>query len=237
MQFLDITKYFDSRCVFERFNLKIEGKTIMSVVGPSGEGKTTLLRLAAGLLQPDSGKVIRDVGEEGSISYLFQEPRLLPYSTVFTNVELVLRRAYPNQKERQELVLHYLGMVGLSDSLGLYPAQLSGGMRQRVSIARAFAYPSSVMLLDEPFQSLDIKLKYSLLNAFIKLWEESPKTTLFVTHDPKEAILIGDAVCCLGDPKRPKLLTNIDIPRSARNIDDQRLLALEATLVRSLVEA
>ncbi len=111
-------------------------------------------------------------------------------------------------------------------------------MRQRVAIARAFAHQCDLMLLDEPFQSLDIKLKYALLNSFIRLWEESPKTTLFVTHDPKEAILLGDAVCCLGDPKQPLLYQKINIPpRKARNIGDASLLALEAKLVETLVQS
>ena len=237
MQFKRISKAYGHNCIFDDFSLEIKKRTILSVAGPSGEGKTTLLQIAAGLIQPDSGTVIKEPEEEGSISYLFQEPRLLPFSTVFTNVELALRSFMPNKDEREESALHYLQMVGLSDSIGLYPDQLSGGMRQRVAIARAFAHPSKLMLLDEPFQSLDIKLKVTLVNSFLRLWEESPRTTLFVTHDPKEAILLGDAVCCLGDPKKPLLYQQIDIPRKARNIGDQTLLALEASLVQALVGA
>lgn len=237
MQFQRISKAYGQNCIFDEFSLEITKRTILSVVGPSGEGKTTLLQIAAGLIQPDSGIVIKEAEEEGSISYLFQEPRLLPFSTVFTNVELALRSFLSNKKEREESALHYLRMVGLADSMGLYPDQLSGGMRQRVAIARAFAHPSNLMLLDEPFQSLDIKLKVTLVNSFLRLWEESPRTTLFVTHDPKEAILLGDAVCCLGDPKKPLLYQQINIPRNARNIGDQTLLALEASLVRALVGA
>ncbi|ADY13770.1 ABC transporter ATP-binding protein [Sphaerochaeta globosa] len=237
MQFQRISKAYGQNCIFDEFSLEITKRTILSVVGPSGEGKTTLLQIAAGLIQPDSGIVIKEVEEEGSISYLFQEPRLLPFSTVFTNVELALRSFLSNKKEREESALHYLRMVGLADSMGLYPDQLSGGMRQRVAIARAFAHPSKLMLLDEPFQSLDIKLKVTLVNSFLRLWEESPRTTLFVTHDPKEAILLGDAVCCLGDPKKPLLYQQIHIPRNARNIGDQTLLALEASLVQTLVGA
>lgn len=237
MQFQRVSKAYGQNCIFDEFSLEIKKRTILSVVGPSGEGKTTLLQIAAGLIQPDSGAVIKEAEEEGSISYLFQEPRLLPFSTVFTNVELALRSFMSNKGEREESALHYLRMVGLADSMGLYPEQLSGGMRQRVAIARAFAHPSNLMLLDEPFQSLDIKLKVTLVNSFLRLWEESPRTTLFVTHDPKEAILLGDAVCCLGDPKKPLLYQQINIPRNARNIGDQTLLALEASLVQALVGA
>jgi len=90
-------------------------------------------------------------------------------------------------------------------------------------------------LLDEPFQSLDIKLRYSLMKAFLTLWNESPKTTIFVTHDPKEAIALGDAVCCLGDASAPLLLQKIDTPRDARGIDDEALLALEGQLIKALL--
>jgi NitT/TauT family transport system ATP-binding protein len=235
MRFESVSKAYGPRVVFDRFSLTVEEGTILSVVGPSGEGKTTLLHLASGLIEPDSGQVIRQESELGAVSYLFQEPRLLPSSTVFTNVELALRRAEPSYAVRSQIARHYLEVVGLSDSLTLYPSQLSGGMRQRVAIARAFAHPSRLMLLDEPFQSLDIKLRYTLIASFLTLWEESPKTTLFVTHDPKEAITLGDAVCCLGDPTQPLLYQRIDTPRSARGIDDESLLSLEATLIKALI--
>ena len=237
MQFLEISKRYGHNVVFDHFSLDIPPQTILSVVGPSGEGKTTLLQMAAGLLEPDGGRVSKVSSEEGSVSYLFQESRLLGSCTVYANVELALRSSHTSVAERQSIALHYLQMVGLSDSLGLYPAQLSGGMRQRVAIARAFAHPANLMLLDEPFQSLDIKLKFSLVAAFLNLWEERPRTTLFVTHDPKEALMLGDAVCCLGDPKQPLWYQKIDIPRNARNISDANMLAWEAVLVNTLVNA
>lgn len=237
MRFVEICKSYKENRVFDHFSLDIVCNTILSVVGPSGMGKTTLLKIAANVLELDAGELIKEDSEQGPISYLFQEPRLLPFSTVFSNVELALRSSSQNRKERDELALHYLELVGLTDSLALYPSQLSGGMRQRVAIARAFAHPCNLMLLDEPFQSLDIKLKYSLLEAFVSLWEERKKTTLFVTHDPKEAILLGDAVCCLGDPTKPLLYQQINIPRKTRNVSDTSLLALEASLVDALVNA
>jgi len=237
MQFLEVSKRYEHNVVFDHFSLDIPPQTILSVVGPSGEGKTTLLQMAAGLLEPDGGSVRKEKSEEGSVSYLFQECRLLGACTVYANVELALRSSHASEAERRSIALHYLQMVGLSDSLGLYPAQLSGGMRQRVAIARAFAHPANLMLLDEPFQSLDIKLKFSLVDAFLELWEEQPRTTLFVTHDPKEALMLGDAVCCLGDPKEPLWYQKIDIPRNARNITDTVMLGWEATLVQTLVNA
>ncbi|HZJ87531.1 MAG TPA: ATP-binding cassette domain-containing protein [Sphaerochaeta sp.] len=237
MRFNAVSKAYGPTVVFDRFSLTVEPKTILAVVGPSGQGKTTLLHLASGLIAPDSGSVIRDTSESGSVSYLFQEPRLIPTATVFHNVELALRASESNTRARCELAQHYLEMVGLSDSFTLYPQELSGGMRQRVAIARSFAHPSNLMLLDEPFQSLDIKLRYALLEAFLTLWEESPKTTIFVTHDPKEAIVIGDAVCCLGSPNAPIFYEKIDTPRSARSIHDSELLSLEASLIEALLNA
>ena len=140
MKFASVSKAYGEHVVFDRFSLDIEEKTILAVVGPSGQGKTTLLHLASGLIEPDSGRVVRESEESGPVSYLFQEPRLIPSATVFRNVELALRSSEPCAAIRSQIVHHYLEMVGLSDSRTLYPAQLSGGMRQRVAIARAFAY-------------------------------------------------------------------------------------------------
>jgi NitT/TauT family transport system ATP-binding protein len=236
MHFLDISKRYGDNIVFEHFSLEIPEKTIMAIVGPSGMGKTTLLQIASGLLSPDAGKLVKEEGERGAVSYLFQEPRLLPQSTVFSNVELALHTAYPDKAERARVALHYLSLVGLKDFVGYYPRQLSGGMRQRVAIARSFAHPSDLILMDEPFQSLDIKLRYNLLNSFVSLWNESPRTTIFVTHDPMEAVLVGDSVCCLGLTGKPKELIQINIPREARNISDSDLLVFESQLVNALVK-
>jgi len=235
MRFEEVSKAYGETVVFDRFSLVVKERTILSVVGPSGKGKTTLLHLASGLIEADSGQVVKEESEQGAVSYLFQEPRLIPTSTVFANVELALRNSEACAKVRAQIAAHYLEMVGLWEDRFLYPAQLSGGMRQRVAIARSFAHPSSLMLLDEPFQSLDIKLRYSLMDAFLKLWGESAKTTLFVTHDPKEAIALGDAVCCLSDPTKPLLYQTIDTPREERGIDDGSLLALEGRLIKALL--
>ncbi len=237
MRFIGVSKAYGQNVIFDRFSLEIEPKTILSVVGPSGQGKTTLLHLASGLIEADGGQIVREESEQGSVSYLFQEPRLIPTSTVFSNVELALRESERCAKIRAQITAHYLEMVGLWTDRALYPAKLSGGMRQRVAIARAFAHQSRLMLLDEPFQSLDIKLRYSLMEAFLKLWNESPKTTIFVTHDPREAIALADAVCCLGDPSTPLLYQTIDTPREARGIDDEALLALEGRLIKALLGA
>ena len=163
--------------------------------------------MAAGLIEPDSGTVEKD---EGKVSFLFQEPRLLPHVNVWANVEVTLRAFY-EQEERNRIALHYLELAEMKESLHLYPHELSGGMRQRVAIARAFAHPAELMLLDEPFQSLDIRLRMHLIKAFLTLWEErgEPRSC---HHDTKEAILIGDRVLCLGDPHEPWMDEYINIP-------------------------
>ncbi|HPB41924.1 MAG: ABC transporter ATP-binding protein [Spirochaetales bacterium] len=226
MRFSNVSKAYGDHVVFDRFSFALDPKTIMSVVGPSGGGKTTLLRLAAGLVEPDGGTVEKD---EGKVSFLFQEPRLLPHVNVWANVEITLRAFY-EQEERTRIALHYLELAEMKESLHLYPHELSGGMRQRVAIARAFAHPAELMLLDEPFQSLDIRLRMHLIKAFLTLWEEEKRTTIFVTHDTKEAVLIGDRVLCLGDPHTPRMDEQIKIPRTARDIHDPVLMALEVKL-------
>ncbi|WP_320127958.1 ABC transporter ATP-binding protein [uncultured Sphaerochaeta sp.] len=236
MRYREVTKNYGENCVFNHFSLDIKPNTIMAIVGPSGKGKTTLLQMASGLLLPDEGEVLKEATEVGSVSYLFQEPRLLPQCTVFSNVELALHSAYPHASERASLAMHYLDLVGLHEYIGYYPSQLSGGMRQRVAIARSFAHPSHLVLMDEPFQSLDIKLRYNLLNSFVALWNESPRTTIFVTHDPMEAVLVGDGICCLGKSEKPEMLLKINIPRKARNISDPELLGYEAQLVEALIK-
>lgn len=136
MRFLNISKRYGENQVFDRFSLEVPPSTILAVVGPSGEGKTTLLQMASGLLQPDEGTIEKEEGEQGEISYLFQEPRLLPSSTAYENVGLAIRSSCKERREREARALHYLGIVGLKESLSLYPHQLSGGMRQRVAIDR-----------------------------------------------------------------------------------------------------
>ncbi len=221
--------------VFHDFSLSIPVQSIMVITGPSGCGKTTLLHLVAGLTAPDSGSIVREPSETGAVSYLFQEPRLLPWRNVFTNVELPLRTSMPDKGERDAKVLRFLSLVGLSGYEAYLPSELSGGMRQRVAIARAFAYPSKLILLDEPFQSLDVKLRHELLQAFLSLWGEERRTTLYVTHDIPEAVLAADHVCRLDGP--PATVADqfpIPIPRMNRVPGSPALSQFEARLYDGL---
>lgn len=215
--------------VLRQFSLAVPSGTITALVGPSGCGKTTLLRLIGELEKPDQGSIEKSASELGPISYLFQEPRLLPWHTVHANVELVLRPFIENHADRLRCSMEFIEMVGLADYAKFKPEQLSGGMRQRVAIARAFAYPGRMMLLDEPFQSLDSELRWSLVSAFLKLWEAEKRTTVYVTHDVQEAVLMADQVIRLSARPMRILETHaITVPRDRRSLGTPDFIALQA---------
>lgn len=193
--------------VLEGLSLEIPEGEISVLLGPSGCGKTTLLNLIGGLIEPDSGEIVK---EHQELSFIFQELRLLPWMSVERNIELVLKAKISDEEIRRKRIAEVLEMVGLTPESGWYPEELSGGMRQRVSIARAFAYPSSLILMDEPFQSLDLKLRIELIEEYLKLWIEDNRTTLMVTHDVREALLMADSIHILSN--RPsKVITSIKI--------------------------
>ncbi|KAF0196977.1 MAG: NitT/TauT family transport system ATP-binding protein [Bacillota bacterium] len=229
-----LTKSFGTLSVFQDFNLEFPCNQITCILGPSGAGKTTLLNILSGLLVPDSGQVLGLDGE--AVSYLFQEPRLLPWKSVRGNFDFVLATAYPDMEERTAVVEAYLKLVELADFAEYYPAQLSGGMKQRVAIARAFAYPSKILLMDEPFKALDMQLKYSLMADFIELWQEDKRTVVCVTHDPEEALYLGDRICVFSSlPARVHKEFSIDLPRESRKHHDQRLSDIRLKLLNLLL--
>ena len=183
-----VSKSYPSGPVYKDFSLSIEEGKITCLLGASGCGKTTLLNMLAGLL-PYQGRI---AGVPGRVSYIFQEERLLPKLTVRGNVALVLgRRADAGR------VSDILKKVELSGKEDAFPAELSGGQAQRVSIARAFAYPSGLILMDEPFASLDTALKIRLIGVFCRLWEEEKRTAVFVTHDADEALMLANRIVVL----------------------------------------
>src|SRR6056297_3678529 len=219
---------FKNLTVFFNFSLEIPDRHVTAVLGPSGCGKTTLLNLISGLLNPALGNV-SGVGDE-RISYLFQEPRLLPWKSVRKNIELVLG-PFMQPKEASLRCSKFLEMVGLSRFSDYYPHELSGGMRQRAAVARAFAYPSGVMLMDEPFQALDLHLKLSLIELFKKLWKLEQRTAVFVTHDIQEAVLLGDTVIVLyGPPAHIRATLENPMPRVERSLKEHRILEMEQKL-------
>lgn len=233
MQLVGITKGYTVADLFlpvlQDFSLTVEPGTITALVGPSGCGKTTLLRLIGELEPYQSGQIIKVIEEEGPMGYLFQEPRLLPWYSVLHNVELVLRPWYDSKEKRINRALEFLQLVNLEDYARFKPDQLSGGMRQRVSIARAFAYPARLMLLDEPFQNLDTQMRWSLVNAFLTLWKQDQRTTIYVTHDVPEALLMADTVVRLSNrPMQILEILTIDTPREERSLGDPQFIAMQA---------
>ena len=192
----DITFSYDKKPIYDRFRLEIPDSKITCVLGPSGCGKTTLLNIIGGIL-PYAG----DVEGSGRIAYIFQQPCLIPSLTVRKNVEFVLKSQIKDKKKRKDVAEKNLRSVGLSDAIDLYPAKLSGGMAQRASLARAFAYPADVLLMDEPFKELDISLKKQIYKLFTDLYAQRPITTVFVTHDIEESLVFGDKIVVLKEGK------------------------------------
>lgn len=192
------------------------------LVGTSGCGKSTLLRLVAGLMLPSSGLILLDgkvvVGPSAHRGMVFQSYTLFPWLTVRKNVQFGSRFAKLSPKERAEISLHFINVVGLKGFEDSYPRTLSGGMQQRVAIARALANDPKILLMDEPFGALDAQTRSLMQELLLRIWERERKTVLFVTHDVDEAILLADRVLVMSArPGRIKKEIPIDIPRPRNN--------------------
>jgi NitT/TauT family transport system ATP-binding protein len=190
----------------EAFDLNIPAGQFLCIVGPSGCGKTTLLRMLAGLELPSHGEIIirREAAERPLTSMIFQETSVFPWMRVRENVAFGLRvRGIPPDLQ-QAPVQHFLDLCGLSAFADAYPHQLSGGMKQRVSVARAFANDPEILLMDEPFAALDEQTKIDLQQELLRLWTETQKTVVFITHSIDEALVLADRVLVMsGRPGRP----------------------------------
>ncbi|WP_425446770.1 ABC transporter ATP-binding protein [Dethiothermospora halolimnae] len=230
----NITKKYDNVKVLDDFNLSIEENKIICLLGPSGCGKTTLLNILSGLTKYESGNIYGL--DNKSFSYIFQEPRLLPTSTVEDNIIFVLKKNY-DKKTSKKIADKYVDLVKLKGYKNFYPNQLSGGMKQRVSIARAFAYESQILLMDEPFKGLDIELKRNLMDIFLSLWNENNKTVIFVTHDIDEAILISDTIFVLdGPPIKIKNTFDLKSDKRNRRLDDDEIASRKKGVESSIRE-
>ncbi|MEM6458204.1 MAG: ABC transporter ATP-binding protein [Planctomycetota bacterium] len=186
--------------VLENVSLSIEKNEFAAVIGFSGSGKSTLMALLAGLESPDTGRVLLDgqpvTGPGPRLGIMFQNYSLLPWLSVTGNLEIAVRQVFPEmkKKERAEYIQHYIDMVTLTNSEYKKPAELSGGMRQRLSLARTLAMKPDVLLLDEPLSALDAITRSVLQDEIIRIWEEDRRTVVMITNDVDEAALMADRI-------------------------------------------
>jgi NitT/TauT family transport system ATP-binding protein len=232
LEIKNIRKSYQDILLFEDFSVGFEEGRITCILGPSGCGKTTLLNMIGGIVKPGGGSM--DGFEGKRISYIFQDPRLLPWKTVRQNIEFVLDKEKA-ETEKREITDRFIRLVELEGFENYYPSKLSGGMRQRVSIARAFAYPSDVILMDEPLKGLDVKLKLNLIRTFTRIWESDKRTVIFVTHDVEEALLLGNEILVLSNPPA-KIVSHlkVDQPLNQRSSDPGGLLPVKLILLQAL---
>lgn len=203
----------------QKVNLKIDKGEFVSFVGPSGCGKSTLLNMIAGLIQPSEGSLLYEgepvVGINQKVGYMTQKDTLLPWRTTEANISVPLEIRKISNAEKKEKVMRYIDMVNLRGFENHYPMQLSGGMRKRAALARTLIYDPDTILMDEPFGALDAQLKLVMQDELLRIWRETQKTIIFVTHDLGEAINLSDRVVVFGaKPGRIRMIKKIDLPRS-----------------------
>ena len=200
-----VSKRFDGRPVLDDISIELRQGELVCLLGVSGGGKTTLFNVISGLLRPDAGRVLLDgrniTGQPGSISYMLQKDLLLPYRTIEDNVALPLVLRGVKKQAAREQVSPMFRQFGLEGTQKKYPAQLSGGMRQRAALLRTYLFSQDVALLDEPFSALDTLTKSAIHRWFLGVMEQIRLSTLFITHDIDEAILLSDRIYLLsGSP-------------------------------------
>ncbi len=197
----EVSKAFENEEIIENISLELHEGEIVSLLGVSGGGKTTLFNIIAGLSVPDKGEVYLDgeniTGKPGFISYMLQKDLLLPYRTILDNVALPLMIRGMKKKEAREKASAYFEEFGLEGAQKKYPAQLSGGMKQRAALLRTYMFSEKVALLDEPFSALDMLTKGNVHEWYLDVMEKIKLSTLFVTHDIDEAILLSDRIYLL----------------------------------------
>ena len=217
----------------EDVSFEASGHTFVSIVGPSGCGKSTLLNILAGVETPTSGRA--DITEDSArarVGYVFQAPRLLPWRSVLDNMLFV---QHERTDETASRAARYLDMVGLAEHHKAWPAQLSGGMQQRVGIARAFSIEPDALLMDEPFSHLDAITARGLRRELHSMWVETKKTVLFVTHDVGEAVELSDRIVILAKGGKLRKDMTVDLP-FPRDPADDKVALMKAEVLREFEE-
>ncbi len=241
---LNVQKIFSSNegnlTALDKLNLKIRENEFTVIVGPSGCGKSTFLYLVAGFEKPTSGKILLD-GEEvkkpgPDRGFVFQEFALYPWKTVLGNVTFGLEIQGIKKKKAKEVAMKYIEMVGLKGFENKYPNTLSGGMKQRVAIARALAYDPKVLLMDEPFGSLDAQTRKLMQQELIKIWRNWRKTVVFVTHSVIEAVYLADRILVMtARPGKIKKEIKVNLQRP-RNYTGEEFLEIRKKVLEYLEE-
>jgi NitT/TauT family transport system ATP-binding protein len=221
-------------------DFEVQSKEFVALIGPSGCGKTTILKIIAGLLRPTKGTALigdkRVTGPGTDRATVFQSPGLMPWRSVIGNVILALEFADIPANQREERAKRYVNLVGLADFHDHYPGELSGGMQQRVGIARALAIEPNVLLMDEPFGALDALTRAQMQTELLRIWEKEKRTVLFVTHSIDEAILLSDRIIVMKEGTISKEVV-VDIPRPRSRdelVENKTALELKRELVHML---
>ena len=228
VRFRGISMNFGNVRVLDDINLDVAEGELVCLLGPSGCGKSTLLNIVGGFITPAAGTVTIDeervVGPDPRRIFVFQERGVFPWLTVDENIAFGLLHA--TQSEKRERVAHYVQLVGLAGFEKSYPRELSGGMKQRLEVARALAVDPDVLYLDEPFGALDSITRLQMRRELLRIWHAEKKTILFVTHDIEESVQLADRVVVLSArPGRVRRIVDIDIPHP-RDLSDPRYIAL-----------
>lgn len=218
--------------IYKNFNTVFPGGKINVVLGASGVGKTTLLNALTGLSGFDGE--IENMPK--NVSYIFQSDRLVKTISVEKNLDFVLKNAIPDKTARKNAIYDMAKLLEISDVLKRLPTEISGGQAQRVQMARAFLYPSEVMLLDEPFKGLDVSLKTRLIKKFLELWGRDGRTVVLVTHDVYDALLMGDKVFVLsGSPADIVYETELTVEKSERYLTDAAVTKYRDEIVNKII--
>lgn len=228
----NLTCSYEQKTIFDNFDVTFEQGKINVILGGSGVGKTTLLNAIAGIKSYE-GQI---EGCEGGVSYIFQKDRLIPSISVYKNLDLILKGVVKDKAERKRMIEQTAVDLEISDVLKSLPSEISGGQAQRVSMARAFLYPSDVMLLDEPFKALDTALKTRLIKQFAALQEKKNKTVVFVTHAIDECLFLADDYFVFDDaPVKIVLQGKINSKKSERKLTDKALEETRNLLLQAIV--